>query len=107
MTFESTCVLSIYCVGQFLWHTERVRNKEINFKCSTYCWADPKNLLSAALLALQCKVAGIMVSNHGARQLDHVPATISVLEEVSLLYVLNNYGNPHSLTWFRNALNGK
>lgn len=43
-----------------------------------------KGILTAedALLALQCKVAGIMVSNHGARQLDHVPATISVLEEV-------------------------
>lgn len=107
MTFELICVFSIYCVGQFLWHTERVRNKEIDFKCSTYWWADPKNLLSAALLALQCKVAGIMVSNHGARQLDHVPATISVLEEVSLPNVLNNYCNPYFLTWFRNDVNGK
>lgn len=26
--------------------------------------------------------AGIIVSNHGARQLDYVPATISALEEV-------------------------
>jgi hypothetical protein len=48
-----------------------------------------------------------MVSNHGARQLDHVPATISVLEEVSLPNVLNNYCNPHFLTWFTNAINGK
>lgn len=27
-------------------------------------------------------VSGIVVSNHGARQLDYSPATISVLEEV-------------------------
>ncbi|CAM6044396.1 unnamed protein product [Sphagnum compactum] len=33
-------------------------------------------------LALQAGVAGIIVSNHGARQLDYVPATISALEEV-------------------------
>ncbi|KAJ7547242.1 hypothetical protein O6H91_08G076900 [Diphasiastrum complanatum] len=32
--------------------------------------------------ALQASVAGIIVSNHGGRQLDHVPATISVLEEI-------------------------
>ncbi|KAG0578155.1 hypothetical protein M758_4G002200 [Ceratodon purpureus] len=43
-----------------------------------------KGILTAedAVLALQAGVAGIMVSNHGARQLDHVPATISVLEEI-------------------------
>ncbi|CAK9202593.1 unnamed protein product [Sphagnum troendelagicum] len=35
-----------------------------------------------AILAVQAGAAGIMVSNHGARQLDYVPATISVLEEV-------------------------
>lgn len=29
--------------------------------------------------------AGVIVSNHGARQLDYVPATIMSLEEVSLL----------------------
>lgn len=33
-------------------------------------------------LALQCGAAGIIVSNHGARQLDYVSATISALEEV-------------------------
>lgn len=33
-------------------------------------------------LAIQAGVAGIIVSNHGARQLDYVPATISCLEEV-------------------------
>ncbi|KAL2652075.1 hypothetical protein R1flu_020203 [Riccia fluitans] len=33
-------------------------------------------------LAIQCGCAGIIVSNHGARQLDYVPATISALEEV-------------------------
>ncbi|XP_038972608.1 (S)-2-hydroxy-acid oxidase GLO1-like isoform X2 [Phoenix dactylifera] len=33
-------------------------------------------------LAIQAGVAGIIVSNHGARQLDYVPATINCLEEV-------------------------
>ncbi|XP_061363132.1 glycolate oxidase 1-like isoform X2 [Gastrolobium bilobum] len=33
-------------------------------------------------LAIQAGSAGIIVSNHGARQLDYVPATISALEEV-------------------------
>lgn len=37
-----------------------------------------------AKLALQCGVAGIIVSNHGARQLDYVSATISALEEVGV-----------------------
>ncbi|KAJ8553231.1 hypothetical protein K7X08_023909 [Anisodus acutangulus] len=32
--------------------------------------------------AIEAGVAGIIVSNHGARQLDYTPATISVLEEV-------------------------
>jgi (S)-2-hydroxy-acid oxidase len=43
-----------------------------------------KGILTAedAVLAVQNGVSGIMVSNHGARQLDHVPASISVLEEV-------------------------
>jgi len=33
-------------------------------------------------LAVENGAAGIIVSNHGARQLDYVPATISALEEV-------------------------
>uniref|UniRef100_A0A0C9S440 (S)-2-hydroxy-acid oxidase n=1 Tax=Wollemia nobilis TaxID=56998 RepID=A0A0C9S440_9CONI len=33
-------------------------------------------------LAIQAGAAGIIVSNHGARQLDYVPATIGCLEEV-------------------------
>ncbi|XP_047153324.1 glycolate oxidase 1 [Vigna umbellata] len=33
-------------------------------------------------IAVQSGAAGIIVSNHGARQLDYVPATISALEEV-------------------------
>ncbi|KAH7565634.1 hypothetical protein JRO89_XS09G0237500 [Xanthoceras sorbifolium] len=36
----------------------------------------------AARKAVQVGVDGIIVSNHGARQLDYSPATISVLEEV-------------------------
>lgn len=35
--------------------------------------------------AVEIGVSGIVVSNHGARQLDYTPATISVLEEVMLL----------------------
>ncbi|KAK0596524.1 hypothetical protein LWI29_016490 [Acer saccharum] len=35
-----------------------------------------------AIKAVQVGVDGIIVSNHGARQLDYSPATISVLEEV-------------------------
>ncbi|KAK4488162.1 hypothetical protein RD792_003904, partial [Penstemon davidsonii] len=35
-----------------------------------------------ASIAVQAGAAGIIVSNHGARQLDYVPATISALEEV-------------------------
>ncbi|KAF2558924.1 hypothetical protein F2Q68_00017754 [Brassica cretica] len=35
-----------------------------------------------ARIAIQAGAAGIIVSNHGGRQLDYVPATISALEEV-------------------------
>ncbi|PIN04061.1 Glycolate oxidase [Handroanthus impetiginosus] len=43
-----------------------------------------KGVLTAedASLAVQEGIAGIIVSNHGARQLDYVPATIMALEEV-------------------------
>ncbi|XP_042011195.1 peroxisomal (S)-2-hydroxy-acid oxidase-like [Salvia splendens] len=43
-----------------------------------------KGVLTAedARLSVQAGVAGIIVSNHGARQLDYVPATIMALEEV-------------------------
>ncbi|KAH9665348.1 peroxisomal (S)-2-hydroxy-acid oxidase GLO4 [Citrus sinensis] len=34
--------------------------------------------------AVEVGVAGIIVSNHGARQLDYTPATISALEEVTI-----------------------
>uniref|UniRef100_A0A0E0KVG0 Signal recognition particle 14 kDa protein n=1 Tax=Oryza punctata TaxID=4537 RepID=A0A0E0KVG0_ORYPU len=33
-------------------------------------------------IAIECGVAGIIMSNHGGRQLDYLPATISCLEEV-------------------------
>ncbi|KAJ8642172.1 hypothetical protein MRB53_018866 [Persea americana] len=33
-------------------------------------------------IAIQAGAAGIIVSNHGARQLDYVPATINCLEEI-------------------------
>ncbi|EEF33206.1 (S)-2-hydroxy-acid oxidase, putative [Ricinus communis] len=35
-----------------------------------------------AVKAVEIGIAGIIVSNHGARQLDYTPATISALEEV-------------------------
>ncbi|KAI3933880.1 hypothetical protein MKX01_028206 [Papaver californicum] len=43
-----------------------------------------KGVLTAedAIKAVEVGAAGVIVSNHGARQLDFVPATISVLEEV-------------------------
>ncbi|GMH01475.1 hypothetical protein Nepgr_003314 [Nepenthes gracilis] len=43
-----------------------------------------KGVLTAedAKIAIQAGAAGIIVSNHGARQLDYVPATITALEEV-------------------------
>nr|ACN33649.1 unknown [Zea mays] len=41
-----------------------------------------KHTPDAARLAIEYGAAGIIVSNHGARQLDYVPATISCLEEV-------------------------
>ncbi|RYQ81872.1 hypothetical protein Ahy_B10g100472 isoform B [Arachis hypogaea] len=43
-----------------------------------------KGVLTAedARIAVQAGVAGIIVSNHGARQLDYVPAPIMVLEEI-------------------------
>ncbi|XP_028122895.1 peroxisomal (S)-2-hydroxy-acid oxidase GLO4-like isoform X3 [Camellia sinensis] len=43
-----------------------------------------KGVLTAedAIKAMEVGVAGIVVSNHGARQLDYSPATITVLEEV-------------------------
>ncbi|XP_034695834.1 peroxisomal (S)-2-hydroxy-acid oxidase GLO4-like [Vitis riparia] len=37
-----------------------------------------------AIKAVEVGVSGIIVSNHGGRQLDYVPATISALEEVVL-----------------------
>lgn len=43
-----------------------------------------KPVQNAARIAIEYGAAGIIVSNHGARQLDYVPATISCLEEVVL-----------------------
>jgi len=36
---------------------------------------------------MEAGAAGIIVSNHGARQLDYVPATIMALEEVNGLFL--------------------
>ncbi|XP_046886558.1 hydroxyacid oxidase 1 [Hypomesus transpacificus] len=53
-------------------------------KAHTHLPVVVKGVLSAedALQAVQFGVDGILVSNHGARQLDGVPATLDVLEEV-------------------------
>lgn len=44
-----------------------------------------KGVLSGedARLAAEAGAAGVMVSNHGGRQIDHAPATIDMLEEVA------------------------
>lgn len=84
--------------------TEVVSDKGSNieaFASSTFdaslCWKDIgwlrsitnlpiliKGILTCedAIKAVEVGVDGVIVSNHGARQLDYVPATISVLEEV-------------------------
>ena len=47
---------------------------------------------NVARIAVQAGAAGIIVSNHGARQLDYVPAAIMVLEEVLCSnYFLQNF----------------
>jgi hypothetical protein len=48
--------------------------------CTLLTWHGTSSI--AAKLAIEYGSAGIIVSNHGARQLDYVPATISCLEEV-------------------------
>ncbi|KAL2933069.1 Peroxisomal [Bienertia sinuspersici] len=75
-----------------------------NFDAS-FCWKDIDWLKSITKLpilikgvlthedasrAVEVGVDGIVVSNHGARQLDYAPATISVLEEVIFFFILIN-----------------
>ncbi|KAH0688436.1 hypothetical protein KY290_007843 [Solanum tuberosum] len=84
--------------------TEAVSDKGSNVEAyaaetldPSFCWKDIAWLKSITKLpilikgvltgedatkAIEAGVAGIIVSNHGARQLDYTPATISVLEEV-------------------------
>jgi hypothetical protein len=45
----------------------------------------------AAIKAVKVAVDGIIVSNHGAHQLDYTPATISILEEVTLYFSIAIY----------------
>ncbi|CAA6669903.1 unnamed protein product [Spirodela intermedia] len=45
-------------------------------------WKDVKWLQTITTMPIMAGAAGVIVSNHGARQLDYVPATISCLEEV-------------------------
>jgi hypothetical protein len=49
-------------------------------------WCEMLNAMGkqAARKAVEVGAAGVIVSNHGARQLDYAPATISALEEVTL-----------------------
>ena len=53
--------------------------------CNFFQFLCCKNAIVTAIKALEVGVSGIIVSNHGARQLDYSPATISVLEEVGTL----------------------
>lgn len=84
--------------------TEVVNDKGSNLEAfasgtldASLCWKDIEWLRSVtnlpilikgvltredAIKAVEAGVNGIIVSNHGARQLDYVPATISVLEEI-------------------------
>lgn len=84
--------------------TEYVSDKGSNIEAlaagtfdASLCWKDIewlksitklpiliKGILTSedAIKAIEAGVAGIIVSNHGARQLDYAPATLSVLEEV-------------------------
>ncbi len=66
----------------FIWCTVIIFQKFTVACLSNHGW-HIWNML-AAILAVQAGAGGIMVSNHGARQLNYVPATISVLEEVCL-----------------------
>lgn len=59
---------------------------------------DPHQIAS---LAVQNGAAGIIVSNHGARQLDYVPATITALEEVSLVHRSCSHNNYKLMTNFQ------
>ncbi|KAH7547046.1 hypothetical protein FEM48_Zijuj01G0265600 [Ziziphus jujuba var. spinosa] len=56
-----------------------IATRSITFPFSTY---DVPPL--SARMAVEAGFDGIVVSNHGARQLDYTPATISVLEKVSI-----------------------
>ncbi|KAA8519474.1 hypothetical protein F0562_013730 [Nyssa sinensis] len=74
-----------------------LKNLDLGMPDSSLSWKDVKwlqtitqlpilvkGVLTAedARLVVQAGAAGIIVSNHGARQLDYVPATIMALEEV-------------------------
>ncbi|XP_015162852.1 peroxisomal (S)-2-hydroxy-acid oxidase GLO3-like [Solanum tuberosum] len=46
--------------------------------------------------AIEAELAGVIVSNHGTRQLNYTPATISVLEEVDQLIIYGLAANGES-----------
>ncbi|KAF9672757.1 hypothetical protein SADUNF_Sadunf11G0077500 [Salix dunnii] len=68
--------LASYVAGQI--------DRTLSWKTITKLPILVKGVLTAedARLSIQAGAAGIIVSNHGARQLDYVPATIMALEEV-------------------------
>lgn len=55
---------------------------------------------NAARIAVEVGAAGIIVSNHGARQLDYVPATIVALEEVQFSKVAITLLYPNHFWYF-------
>ena len=50
----------------------------------TFQTLKPPVLAEDAVLAVEVGVSGIVVSNHGGRQLDTIPATVSQLSQHSL-----------------------
>uniref|UniRef100_A0A3Q7HLC0 (S)-2-hydroxy-acid oxidase n=1 Tax=Solanum lycopersicum TaxID=4081 RepID=A0A3Q7HLC0_SOLLC len=70
--------LASYVAGQV--------DQSLSWKTSSFFWSiafnDFPSLTCLARLAVESGAAGIIVSNHGARQLDYAPATVMALEEV-------------------------
>jgi (S)-2-hydroxy-acid oxidase len=59
-----------------------MQNYEIKTVIKQELTGENENGWRAARRAVEAGVAGVIVSNHGARQLDYAPATIAALEEV-------------------------
>ena len=77
-------------------YTQRLTDKSLTWKDIAWLMSITsmpvvvKGVLTAedALIAVKLGVKGILVSNHGARQLDGVPATVSLTNAVSTFYMI-------------------